>query len=103
MRSADLAVYADTLAARATMLAAELERVRARLRHAALEREARSALEGAVVARLEALGVLARIDLAAERAEIAELVGGLAALEELQAWVESQLFVAREEDLAMTE
>ena len=60
MRSVDLALYADELAARAATLAARLERARGRLRQAAIEREARRALDETSVARLESLGVLRR-------------------------------------------
>ena len=58
MRSVDLALFADELAARAATLAAQLERARGRLRQAAIEREARRALEETSVARLESLGIL---------------------------------------------
>ncbi|HLB04046.1 MAG TPA: hypothetical protein VJK66_03425 [Gaiellaceae bacterium] len=103
MRAIDLAVYADTLAARAATLSAELERARARLRQSAIEREARRALGDSVVARLESLGLLGAGDPASRRAEIDELASSLAALEELQAWVEERLFAAREEGYAMRE
>jgi hypothetical protein len=95
VRSVDLAIYADTLAARASALAAELERARGRARQAALEREARRALGEETVRRLDALGVLSRAAPGYERGEIAELVASQRALEELQAWVERRLFEAR--------
>jgi hypothetical protein len=100
VRSVDLAIYADTLAARASALAAQLERARARVRHAAIEREARRALGADTVTRLEAVGVLTRAGPRDDRAEIAELAAKLRALEELQAWVEGQLFEARGEDVS---
>jgi predicted transcriptional regulator len=56
VRSIDLALYADELAARAATLAAQLERARCRLRQEAIEREARRALGEGSVARLEASG-----------------------------------------------
>jgi predicted transcriptional regulator len=52
MRSIDLALYADELAARAATLAAQLDRARSRLRQEAIEREARRALDEGSVARL---------------------------------------------------
>ena len=103
MRSVDLALYSDALAGRASLLACELERARARLRQGTLELEARAALGEAVVERLEQLGVLGRFDPAVQREEIADLAAGLRALEELQAWVEARLFALREEGLALTE
>jgi hypothetical protein len=81
VRSVDLALYADELAARAATLAAQLERARCRLRQKAIEREARRALGEGSVARLEAL-------------EIREPV---AVVEELQAWVEERLANVQEE------
>lgn len=91
MRSVDLAVYADALAGEAASLAARVERTRLRLRQAAIEREARGALGPAAVGRLEALGLLRAPDGEALRAELCELEEALAALEELQAWVEARL------------
>lgn len=99
MRSVDLAIYADTLAARASALAAELERARGRVRQAAIDREARRALGEETVRRLEALGVLTRAAPRDERADIVELAASLRALEELQAWVERRLFEARDGDV----
>jgi hypothetical protein len=97
MRSVDLALFADELAARAATLAAQLGRARGRLRHAAIEREARRALDETSVARLESLGIL-RIDDPGEiRSEIQELARSLEAVEELQAWVERRLFEAAED------
>jgi hypothetical protein len=97
MRSIDLALYADELAARAATLAAQLERARSSLRQEAIEREARRALDEGSVARLEGLAVLHRHDVGALRAEIGELSTSLNALEELQAWVEERLAAAQDE------
>ena len=91
MRSVDLALYADELAAEASMLAARRERARCRLQRAALEREARHALEGATIERLELIGVLRCGETRAVRAEIADLTASLRAVESLQAWVEERL------------
>ncbi len=88
MRSVDLAIYADALAGEAATLAARLERARARVRQAAIERVAREELPPQVVARLEALGLL---QTRADRVEISELVETLEAIEALQAWVERGL------------
>lgn len=98
MRTVDLALYADVLAAKAASVAAQLERARDALRQAAIEREARRALDEATVARLERLGVLGSCDARASRADALELAATLSALEELQAWVEGRLFEAREEE-----
>jgi hypothetical protein len=97
MRSIDLALYADELAARAATLAAQLERARSRLRQEAIEREARRALDEGSVARLESLGVLHRHHVGDLSAEIGGLSTSLPALEELQAWVEGRLAAAQEE------
>ena len=99
MRTVDLALYADTLAAKVVTLAAQLERARDSLRQTAIEREARRSLDAASIERLERLGVVGRADPRGQRSEIAQLAADLAALEELQAWVESRLFAAREESL----
>jgi hypothetical protein len=88
VRSVDLAIYADALAGEAASLAARVERARSHLRQAAIERAAREELAPAIVARLEALGLLAtRVD----RGELRELEDALDAVEELQAWVEGRL------------
>jgi hypothetical protein len=97
MRTVDLAVYADELAARAATLAAQLERANARLRRAAIEKEACRALDERLVTQLEALDVLRNADTLAARAEIRELAAALHAVEKLQGWVEERLFAAREE------
>jgi hypothetical protein len=97
MRSVDLALFADELAARAATLAAQLERARGRLRQAAIEREARRALDESSVARLESLGVLVAREAGDIRGEIRELGRSLAVVEELQAWVERRLCEAADE------
>jgi len=97
MRSVDLALFADELAARAATLAAQLERARGRLRQAAIEREARRALEETSVARLESLGILRGAEPADVRAELRELAASLGVVEELQMWVERRLFEAGDE------
>ena len=97
MRSVDLALFADELAARAATLAAQLERARGRLRQAAIEREARRALDETSVARLESLGILRGAEPAEVRAEIRELAASLGVVEELQGWVERRLFEAGDE------
>ena len=97
MRSIDLALFADELAARSATLAAQLERARGRLRQAAIEREARRALDDRSVARLESLGVLRGAEPADLRAEIRELNAMLTAVEGLQAWVERRLYEAGDE------
>ena len=97
MRSVDLALFADELAARAATLAAQLERARGRLRQAAIEREARRALDETSVARLESLGILRGAEPADVRAELRELAASLGVVEELQVWVECRLFEAGDE------
>jgi len=97
MRSVDLALFADELAARAATLAAQLERARGRLRQAAIEREARRALDENSVARLESLGILQVTEPADVRAELRELAASLGVVEELQMWVERRLFEAGDE------
>jgi hypothetical protein len=97
VRSVDLALFADELAARAATVAAQLERARGRLRQAAIEREARRALDETSVARLESLGLLHSPDPAEIRAEIRAHAEAVAALEVLQAWVEGRLFDAANE------
>ena len=97
VRSVDLALYADELAARAATLAAQLERARCRLRQEAIEREARRALGEGSVVRLEALGLIRRSDAQAVRLEIRELAASVAVVEELQAWLEEQLADVQEE------
>jgi uncharacterized caspase-like protein len=96
MRAVDLALYADELAARASTLAAQLERAQGRLRRAAIEREARRTLDEGLIQRLETLGFLGAIDPKAARAEVVELAASVRAVEELQAWVEQRLYAERE-------
>ena len=91
MRGVDLAIYADALAGESASLAARAERVRSRLRQAAIEKQACSELTEAAVERLETLGLLGSVDEAATRAELRDLEAALDALEELQAWVEAEL------------
>ena len=97
MRTVDLALYADSLAAAASTLAARLERERGALRQAAIEREARQVLDEPSRERLEHLGHLRPGDGRLQHAHIARLSADLAAVEELQAWVEARLFEARED------
>lgn len=91
MRAVDLAVYADTLAGEAAAVAARAERARARLRQAAIDREARAALPAGAVARLQARGLLRPAELSGLREEIAELTADLEAVLALQSWVEARL------------
>jgi hypothetical protein len=91
VRSVELAVYADDLAAEASALAARAERARSRLRQVTLEREARRALPRARADLLGSAGVLGRHDERAAREELREVEAALAALAELQAWVEDEL------------
>lgn len=88
MRSVDLAVYADALAAEAAAVAARVERERGRLRLADIERAAARELPQPVVERLREHGLLrTRGDVE----EVMELEEALDALERLQAWVEARL------------
>lgn len=91
MREVDLAIYADTLAGENAALSARAERIRSKLRQAKIERRARNDLPPATVDRLESLGLLGGTDERAAHAELRELEESLAALEELQAWVEAEL------------
>lgn len=91
MRAVDLAVYADSLAGEAAAVTARAERARARLRQAAIDREARAALAAGPVARLQARGLLRLLDPGGLREEIAELEADLAAVLALQEWVERRL------------
>ena len=94
MRAVDLAVYADAIAAEAAAVSARLERARRRLREAAIESEARRALLPQTVTQLEALGLLGPVMVGTETTEIAEARAALAAVEQLQAWVERELYAA---------
>jgi hypothetical protein len=96
MRSVDLALYADELAARAASLAAQLERARGRLPQAPIEREARRALDSGSVEMLVSLRVVREADPGAVRGEIRRLAEVLASFEELQAWVERRIREADE-------
>ena len=100
MRAVDLALYADELAGEAAALSARAERARARLRQAAIERRARAELAEDTVARLQALGLLRRDDEAGAREDLAELARSLAALRELQTWVEARLADAEAESVS---
>ncbi len=91
MRNVDLAIYADTLAAEAAAVAARVERARSRLRESAIEREARRELARETVDRLERLGLLRPADEGRLGTELRRLEADLAALEELQAWVEVRM------------
>ena len=91
MRSVDLAIYADALAGEAAAVAARVERARSRLRESAIEREARRELPRETIERLERLGLLRPADERGLSAELRRLEGDLAAVEALQAWVESHL------------
>ena len=91
MREIDLAVYADALAGESSALSARAERIRSKLRQAKLERRARNDLSATTVDRLESLGLLCGTDQRAAHAELRELDESLAAVEELQAWIESEL------------
>ena len=94
MRQIDLAVYADALAGEHAALAARAERIRSKLRQAKIERRARNDLPAATVDRLESLGLLCGTDERGGHAELRELEDSLAAIEELQAWVEAELAAA---------
>jgi hypothetical protein len=91
VREIDLAVYADALAGESAALSARAERIRSRLCQGKIERRARNDLPLATVDRLEALGLLGGTDERSAHAELRELEESLAALEELQAWVEAEL------------
>jgi hypothetical protein len=91
MRSVELAIYADALAGESASLAARAERSRSRLRQAAIEKRARTELSETAIERLESLRLLGAIDERAVRADLRELEAALDALDELQAWVESEL------------
>lgn len=100
MRAVDLAVYADLLAARRLVVSARLERARAEAAEAAIERAAAAALPRATVAALEESGVLAGGS-GLERAarEVVRLSSAVAAIDELQAWVEQRLVATLEDAL----
>lgn len=91
MRTVDLAIYADTLAGEHGALAARAEQARSRLREAAIEADARANLDPAAIKELESLGIFGAIDERTARSELRRLGRALAAVEELQAWVENRL------------
>jgi hypothetical protein len=91
VRTVDLAIYADTLAAEAAAVAARIERARSRLRESAIEHEARRELAGGTIDRLERLGLLRPADEARLSTELRRLEADLEALQELQAWVEERI------------
>jgi hypothetical protein len=91
VREIDLAVYADALAGESAALSARAERIRSKLRQVKIERRARNDLQASTVDRLESLGLLGGTDERAAHAELRELEDSLAALEELQTWVEGEL------------
>jgi hypothetical protein len=91
VRTVDLAIYADTIAGEHAALAARLEQAQARLREAAIERDARAHLPAEAVKELEALGILGGIDERTARNEMRRLGRALEAVEQLQSWVESRL------------
>lgn len=91
MREVDLAIYADALAGESAALSARAERIRSKLRQWKIERRARNDLSAVTVDRLESLGLLCGSDERQAHAELRELDESLAALEELQAWVEAEL------------
>jgi hypothetical protein len=85
VRNVDLALYADLLAGEAASLAARIEREHGKLRQAAIERAARTALPPVAVERLEELGLLRT---RGDPHALADLEEALDAVEALQAWVE---------------
>jgi hypothetical protein len=91
VREIDLAVYADALAGESAALSARAERIRSKLRQVKIERRAENDLHASTVDRLESLGLLGGTDERAAHAELRELEDSLAALEELQTWVEGEL------------
>jgi hypothetical protein len=98
MRSVELAIYADSLAAEAAALAARVERARSSLRQAAIEREAAAALPSQIVGRLRALGFLTGATPGDGAAELGRLGLDLEAVMKLQAWVERELHDALDDD-----
>ena len=96
MRSVDLALFADELAARAATLAAQLEHARG-----ASGRRASSGRRGGRSTRPRSPASNRSASCAGPtagvRAEIRELAASLSVVEELQAWVERRLFEAGDE------
>lgn len=91
MRTVDLAIYADALAGEHAALAARLEQAYARVREAAIERDARAHLSPDAVSELESLGILGAVDERTAQGEIRRLRRALDAVEQLQSWVETRL------------
>jgi Spy/CpxP family protein refolding chaperone len=91
VRSVELAIYADTLAAEAASLAPRPSARASRLRQAADRERAQRRAERRCRRAHEALGLFGGLDERATRAELRELEAALDALEELQAWVEAEL------------
>jgi hypothetical protein len=100
MHTVDPAVYTNLLGARAGEAAARLERARVGTRYAGIEEPARNAPSPRAVQRLDHLGCLVPVELAAVRRAARELVH-TRALEEPEAWVEHGPFAAREEGYAV--
>ncbi|MEZ5101442.1 MAG: hypothetical protein R3C15_16910 [Thermoleophilia bacterium] len=100
MRAVDLAVYADALAARRLVVSARLERARAQAAEAAIERAAVVALPHGTVLALEESGVLAHGDgLELASREVDRLARAVAAIDELQTWIEHRLAAALDDAL----
>jgi hypothetical protein len=102
VRAVDLAIYADTLAGEHAALAARAEQARSRLREAAIEEEARQHLDAKVIKELESLGIMGGIDERTARGELHRLTRALAAVEQLQAWVEQRLACERDDGYALS-
>jgi hypothetical protein len=91
VRSVDVALYADLLAAEASSLEARGERLRSALRLAAIETRAREGLDPETVARLERMGLQRDVDERSLRAQLREVERALEALGKLQVWVETRM------------
>ncbi len=91
MRTVDLAIYARHARRRARRARRAAGTGAARLREAAIERDARAHLAAETVRELESLGILGGIDERTARSEIHRLGPRLEAVEQLQSWVESRL------------
>jgi hypothetical protein len=91
VRTVDLAIYADTLAGEHAAIAARLEQAHARLREAAIERDARNHLAQETIRELESLGIIGGIDERTAHSEIRRLSRALDAVEQLQSWIERRL------------
>jgi len=88
VRSVDLALFADALAAEAAAISARVERERGRVRLADIERAAIRELPGPVVDQLREHGLLVT---RGDVEQVIELEDTLEALGYLQAWVEARL------------